>query len=242
MTPTPKDDPRALRTDRGGAPATGTRAETAVSDIFREVDEEIRKERYATLWKKYGAYVIAAAVALVLAVAGYQGWQQWQRSQALSASDSYNAAVAQLEQGNTEQGLQQLAQLSDPSGDGYALLSAFRRAELLAQQGQRQQAVQIWNEIAGSGGDDPLRQLADVFAVMHQVDGGDPDRLASRLQPLAAEDSPYRWTAIELQATLAHKQGDDETAVELFKQIADGGDVPPAQRRRATQMLELLQK
>jgi hypothetical protein len=213
-----------------------------VSDIFREVDEEIRKERYATLWKKYGAYVIAAAVVLVLAVAGYQGWQQWQRSQALSASDSYNAAVTQLEQGNTEQGLQQLGELADPSGDGYALLAAFRRAELLAEQGSTQEAVAIWNEIAGSGGSDPLRQLADVFAVMHQVDSGDPDQLAGRLQPLAAEDSPYRWTALELQATLAHKQGDDDQAIELFKQIADGGDVPPAQRRRATQMLELLQE
>jgi hypothetical protein len=213
-----------------------------VSDIFREVDEEIRKERYATLWKKYGAYVIALAVALVLAVAGYQGWQQWQRSQALSASDSYNAAVTQLEQGNTEQGLQQLGEMADPSGDGYALLAAFRQAELLAEQGATDQAVQIWNEIAGSGGSDPLRQLADVFAVMHQVDSGDPDQLAGRLQPLAAEGRPYRWTALELQATLAHKQGDDDQAVELFKQIADGGDVPPAQRRRATQMLELLQE
>lgn len=213
-----------------------------MSDIFREVDEEIRKERYATLWKKYGAYVIAAAVALVLAVAGYQGWQQWQRSQALSASDNYNAAVAQLEQGNTEQGLQQLAEIADPSGDGYALLAAFRRAELLAERGDSDQAVAIWNEIAGSGGDDPLRELATVFAVMHQVDGGAPDQLAGRLQPLAAEGSPYRWTAIELQATLAHKQGDDDRAIELFKQIADGGDVPPAQRRRATQMLELLQE
>lgn len=213
-----------------------------MSDIFREVDEEIRKERYATLWKKYGAYVIAAAVVLVLAVAGYQGWQQWQRSQALSASDNYNAAVAQLEQGNTEQGLQQLSEMADPTGDGYALLAAFRQAELLAEQGSTDEAVAIWNEIAGSGGSDPLRQLADVFAVMHQVDSGDPDQLAGRLQPLAAQDSPYRWTALELQATLAHKQGDDEKAIELFKQIADGGDVPPAQRRRATQMLELLQE
>ncbi len=213
-----------------------------MSDIFREVDEEIRKERYATLWKKYGAYAIAAAVAVVLAVAGYQGWQQWQRSQALSASNSYNAAVQQLEQDNTQQALQQLSQMAEPSGDGYALLAAFRQAELLAEQGETQQAVEIWNRIAGSGGDDPLRDLATVFAVMHQVDSGDPAQLAQRLQPLATEGSPYRWTALELRATLAHKQGNDDQAIELFKQVADGGDVPPAQRRRATQMLELLQE
>ena len=213
-----------------------------MSDIFREVDEEIRKERYATLWKKYGAYVIAGAVALVLAVAGWQGWQQWQRSQALDASDRYNAAVEQLRQGNTQQGLRQLGELADPGGDGYGLLAAFRQAELLAEQGDTEQAVQVWNRIAGGGGNESLRELATVFAVMHQVDSGDPDQLAGRLQPLASDDGPYRWTALELRATLAHKRGDDDQAVELWKQIADGGDVPPAQRRRATQMLELLQE
>nr|WP_276570075.1 tetratricopeptide repeat protein [Rhodovibrio salinarum] len=194
------------------------------------------------MWKKYGVFVIAAAVVLVLAVAGYQGWQQWQRSQALDASDSYNAAVQLLQQDETEQGLQKLAEMSDPSGSGYALLAAFRRAELLAEQGETEQAVQIWDRIADSGGNDPLRELATVFAVVHQVDSGDPEQLAEQLQPLASQESPYRWTALELQATLAHKQGDDAKAVELFKQIADGSDVPPAQRRRATQMLELLQE
>jgi hypothetical protein len=214
-----------------------------VTDIFREVDEEIRKERYYALWKKYGPWVIAGAVALVLAVAGWQGWQQWQRSQALDASDRYAEAVTTLNSGNREQALQQFSEMAEPSGDGYALLAAYRRAELLAQQGATQEAVRIWNDIAATGGSRAVRELATVFAVMHQIgtDGADPNKLAARLEPLTGSDGAYRWTALELQAELARQQDDTDKAVELYKQIAEGSDVPPAQRRRATQMLELLE-
>ena len=213
-----------------------------MSDIFREVDEEIRKERYASLWKKYGPYVIGAAVALVLGVAGYQGWQQWQRSQAIEASNAYADAVAQAEAGNVEPALQQFGEMSEPGASGYGLLAAFREAELRAQQGDVEAAVGIWNRIAGSSGTpQPFGDLATIFAVQHRIDDGDPAALAQRLQPLAEGNGAFRWTAVELQAFLAREQGDSERAVELYRQIADASNVPPAQRQRATQMLALLE-
>jgi hypothetical protein len=74
------------------------------------------------------------------------------------------------------------------------------------------------------------------------MDDGDPAQLASRLQPLAEGEGAFRLTAVELQALLAHKQGERARAVELYKQVADAADVPPAQRQRATQMLALLRQ
>ena len=43
--------------------------------FLREIDEELRQEHYEKLWKRYGKYVIGAAVALVVTVAGYQTWR-----------------------------------------------------------------------------------------------------------------------------------------------------------------------
>ncbi len=186
--------------------------------------------------------MIGAAVALVLAVAGYQGWQQWQRSQQLEASDTYAAAVAQAEAGDVEAALQQLGEMSDPRGDGYGLLAAFRQAELLAEQGDREAALQIWDRIAASANAPrPFADLATIFAVQHRIASGDPAQLSERLQSVADSDVAFRWTAVELQAYLAREQGDDARAVELYKRIADASDVPPAQRQRATQMLALLE-
>ena len=44
-----------------------------VSDIFTEVDEEVRREQLKKLWDKYGNYAVAAAVLLVLAIGGWRG-------------------------------------------------------------------------------------------------------------------------------------------------------------------------
>ena len=40
-----------------------------MSDIFHEVDEEVRREQLKKLWQKYGWLVIAACVLVVLAAA-----------------------------------------------------------------------------------------------------------------------------------------------------------------------------
>ena len=57
-----------------------------MADIFREVDEEVRAERAKELWRKYGAFVVGAAVLAVLAVGGFQLWKHMQAEAAAEAS------------------------------------------------------------------------------------------------------------------------------------------------------------
>ena len=46
-----------------------------LSDIIREVDEELRREDWEKVSEKYGKFVIAGAVGIVLATAAVVGWQ-----------------------------------------------------------------------------------------------------------------------------------------------------------------------
>ena len=64
-----------------------------MSDIFREVDEDIRNERFKRLWDRFGPYVIGVAVLIVVVTAGYRGWQYWQNSQAAATGDRFVAAI-----------------------------------------------------------------------------------------------------------------------------------------------------
>src|SRR5262249_57456300 len=50
---------------------------TFVSDIFHEVDEEVRREQLKKLWDRYGNYAVAAAVLLIAAVAAWRGLIVW---------------------------------------------------------------------------------------------------------------------------------------------------------------------
>lgn len=213
-----------------------------MSDLFREVDEEIRHERYMRLWKRYGPWLIGAAVALVLVVAGYQGWQAYTRDRAMTAAADYAAAVDKAEAGNRAAAIQALGKLSDSAPRGYRLVASFRRAELQAAAGDTEAAIATWQSIAKDAETpDPYGTLAKLFAIMHRMDGGDTGVLRKDLQPIADGDNPFRTTALELQAVLAARAGEQERAVELYKRIAEGADVPRQQRQRATQMIARLE-
>ncbi len=156
-----------------------------MSDIFREVDEEIRQENYAKLWKRYGSFAIGLAVLLVAAVAGYQIWQGYDLQRRTELSDRYATVTTQVVEDQDDAARAALAEIADPADRGYGTLAAFAQAQRLAEAGNTAEATAIWDEIAEqSPAGDSFRAIATLLSVMHQMDSGDPAALQARLQPL----------------------------------------------------------
>ena len=61
--------------------------------LFREVDEEVRQEQLKKLWDRYGNYVIALCLGIVIAVAALKGWQYWQLKQSQTGAAAYANAL-----------------------------------------------------------------------------------------------------------------------------------------------------
>ena len=211
-----------------------------MSDIFREVEEDLRRDQAAKAWKKYGSFVIGAAVAVVLATLAFQLWQNWQSERRLKLSDQFSAAQQLASGADAETALAALADLGGPDG-GYGTLAAFERARLLAEAGRREEAIAIWAELAAEAKSGPaLQGAARLFMVMHQVDDGDPAALQAELQPLLAAGNGFRPPALELSAILALRQGDRERAHQIYTELADDLNTPPGLRGRAAQMVATL--
>jgi hypothetical protein len=211
-----------------------------VADIFKEVDEELRRDHAAKVWKKYGPFVIGAAVALVAATAAYQIWTWWDVKQRTEMSRSYAAAVALFEQGRTEDAAAAFGAVAE-GGGGYSLLAAFNEARLLAEAGDIDAAIQAWDRLAANSSAGPaFRGAATLLSIMHQSDSGDPAELEARLAPLTEEGSGFRPIALELTAVMALRQGDRARAREIYTRLADDRTAPVGLRGRASQMLAAL--
>jgi hypothetical protein len=211
-----------------------------VSDIFREIDEELRRDNLLQLWKRYGRYVIAGAVVILAVAGGVAAWRQHQLSERKAVSTRYFGALSAIGAGKNADVEKMFAALSQ-TGGGYALLARFEQAGLLADSGDKAGAIAIYDSIAkSSDADSEFRDLATLLSVMRGLPDGDPKAAVERLAPLTKTGEPWRPTALDLTAAADLKAGDKPAALKIYKELADDLAAPEGLRSRAAQLAAAL--
>lgn len=213
-----------------------------MSDLFREVDEEVRQEQIITFLKRFGRAIIAVVVAAIAALAGYNYWQSQLQGEREAESEQFEAAVGLMADGEVAAAADQFAALEDETGrQGYGMLAGFRRADALAQSGDINGAVAAYDAIAADSGVEGFyRDLSRISAANLLVDTASPEEIDERLISLSGEDSNHRFSALELRATAHFRARDIDTARALFEQVSEEAPVTSGARLRAAQMLEVL--
>jgi hypothetical protein len=215
-------------------------AGACVSDIFREIDEELRRDNLLKLWSRYGRYIVAVAVAVLLLAGGFVAWRNHQVSERLAQSARYAGAVALGRAGKSADARIVFESVAREGG-GYSVLAAFENAALLAKSGDRKGAVAAYDRIADSSGvGSNFRDLAILHAVMESPPGADPKAAITRLAPLTAPGNPWRPTALELTAAAQLQLGDQKGALGAYKRLADDLATPRDLRARAAEMVAAL--
>jgi hypothetical protein len=211
-----------------------------VSDIFREIDEELRRDSLLKLWSRYGRYVIAVAVAALVIAGGIVAWRDHQLTERRAQSTLYAGALALARDGKEADAIKVFAAIAQ-EGRGYGLLASFEEAGLVAKSGNRDAAIADYDRIAADDDLDPgLRGLALLLSVMQGLPGADSGKTVQRLAPLTETGNPWRPTALELTALARLKSGDKSGALDLYKGLADDLTAPPSLRARAAEMAAAL--
>ncbi len=212
-----------------------------MGDIFEEVDEEVRRERLARLWQKYGKFAVAALVLIIGGTAATVGWREYAAKRQRDFSDRFVAALDQARNGKQEEALAALEALAADAPSGYEMVARFRLAALRAATGDGEGAAEVYDALAEDTSLDPVyRDLAVLLAVMQRIDTGDTAALERRLTPLLTEEGAWRYTAREVAALLALRRGDRNKARDEYTRLADDLDAPQATRARAAEMIRAL--
>lgn len=189
-------------------------------NIFREVDEELRRERVRKLWRRFAPYVIGAAIGVVLIVAINEGWSWYRDTNSARASDQYFSALELLEKGDVAGGQAALDAIEASGNGGYAMLARFKEAALLAKEGKADEAVAAYDALSTSESNVRLRELALVLAANILVDSGDLAAVEARVGGLAVDGNPMRNAAREAIGLTQYKAGDLQAARATFEAIA----------------------
>jgi len=212
-----------------------------VSDLFREVDEDLRRDRAVELWKRYGNYALVLALALVIGTGAYMAWRDYERRQAIEAGGQFFAAAELAAQGNAQAAAQSFDTLARDASGGYAALARLRAAALTAQTDDPAAAEAAYRAIVDdSGAGLAVRNAASLLAALHALERTDPAELQRQLAALQVEGGPWRYSAIEFSALAAARAGDAQKARDLYIRLADDPAAPPGLRARAAEMLAAL--
>ena len=211
-----------------------------MSDIFREIDEELRRDNLLKLWTRYRRHIVSLVALVLVAAGGIVAWRDHQLSERRAQSMRYSAALSIVREGKDAEAAKVFAEIAKEGG-GYATLAAFEEAELQAKSGDRKGAAAAYDRIASTGGVAPVfRELATLLSAMQAMPDGDPHSVIDRLAPLTSPGNPWRSTALELTAAARLKAGDKSGALEVYKTLADDLAAPQGMRTRAAEIVAAL--
>lgn len=211
-----------------------------VSDIFREIDEELRRDNLRKLWSRYGKHVVAGVLVVVLIVGGIVAWRDHQANERRAQGARFTSALALARQGKEAEAAKLFGALAQEGG-GYSVAGAFEQAELLAKSGDRKGAIAVYDKLAAAAGiDSEFRDLAVLLSVMQSLPDGDPKAAIERLQLLTASGNPWRASALDLTAAAKLRAGDRGGALQIYQQLADDLAAPQGLRARAAEMAAAL--
>ena len=210
-----------------------------MSDIFREVDEDVRREKLQQLWERHSNLLIAFALLIVLGVGGWRGYEWWESQKAAESGTAFEAAIALAEADKHAEAQAAFAKIADEGSSGYRILARFREAAELAKSDPAAATNSYDALAADSSLGRALQDLAAVRAGLIVVDSAPLAELSTRLEPLTASDRPFRHIARELLVLGAWRLGDTAVAKRWFDLIATDAETPAGTRQRIEVLMSL---
>lgn len=211
-----------------------------MSDIFHEVDEEVRREQWKKLWDQYGVYFVALAVLVVASVAAWRGYDYWQTKKAAEFGAQFNAAAILSEQGKHDEAEKAFTRIAAEGTSGYRVLARMRAAAEVAERDPKA-AIAAYDDLAASAATgQPMQDLAALRAGMILVDTAPLAELTRRLEPLAGAGAPFRHSARELLAFAAWKAGDAAALRKWSQLVRDDPESPASLRNRVDVLMALV--
>jgi hypothetical protein len=212
-----------------------------LTDLFSEIEQDLRREQAKQLWEKYGIYLAGAALAVILIASAVVGWRAWEKSRAEASSTRYDEVLAAAAKQKPEEAAKALGEFANGATSGYAAMARMHQAAFLATAGDAKAAVAVYDQVAGQSGLSAIMKgMATIKAALLLVDTATYDEMNARLGSLDEASNPWRNNARELLGLSAYKSGKYAEAAVSFAAIISDPAATAGLRDRAHVMQALL--
>lgn len=193
-----------------------------MSDIFREVDEALQREKAAQFWKKHGATLVIFALILIGGTGLTTAYRVWNENRNAAETSRLINAVESTD------GIPALEKLAGDTRPGPATIARMNAAARLAADKKFADASKLYEQVADdTAAPADLRDLATILYVQSvQQTNAAPDykALAEKLKKAANSKSGAFALKARLESALLYGDGLKDYASAL--KMLDGFEAP----------------
>ena len=211
-----------------------------MANIFNEVDEDIRKERYQNLWSNYGKYIIAFLMLIVIAFSLTQYFQAKNISDNKAILDMYFSAAEGIEKNQLDFANNELEIVYNQKNKMLAALSGFKMSETYLNNNQKEEAILLLEKIVDNRSLESIyRELALYKYIMINFENIDISSIEKKIVSIGVNKNnlhPYFQEIIGIKYLTA---GNIEKANSVFTDLLLNEDTPFDLKMRLDKLIQI---
>lgn len=211
-----------------------------MTDLFEEVEEQLRSDRYKQFARKALPWLLGIAAAALIATLGYWGYDSYRGKQIATASEQYAAAMDAFAAGDKAKAQELWTTVSQSQAKAYKSLSLMHLGAFAVEANKPADAVKLFDEAAAASPDPIIGDAARLKSAFALLDTAPLKDLEGRLKPLMEDGHPYRVQAREALAFAKLNAGDLAGARGDFVLISQSLDAQQGAQARAQAAISLI--
>jgi hypothetical protein len=204
-----------------------------VVDVFEEVEEEMRAEKWRRLAIKYLPWIGGLLLLALLIALGVWGYDAWRKAETNKASEAYARGVEALQKGDRPAATKAFTESAEANTSAYKALALMNLGGLLIEDEKTAEAVKRFDEAAKATSAPLIADAARLKAALAVLDTAPYAELEERLRPLTEDGRPYRPLAREALGIAMLKDGKTKEARGEFVVLTLRTDTPETLKARA---------
>jgi hypothetical protein len=210
-----------------------------VADIFDEVEEQLRSEKYRNIFFRVLPWAVGLGLAALIGAFGWWGWDSWHTRAANKASENYSVAL-DLVQSDPDRAFTKFEEVVKGPSRAYKALALMQQGAIRLEAHKTPEAVKLYDQAAKDAPDVVIADMARLKSALALMDTAPYAAMEERLKPLTEEKRPYRAEAFEALAMAKLQAGRAKDARSDFSVLTLMASAPQSVRERAQAAISLI--
>lgn len=198
-----------------------------MSELFREIEDDIKRERYDKLWNSFGKLMVFVSIGVIAATIAVVVWQNYTQARAMEKTGDFIKGIDRLNIEDYKGAIGIFDKLSEDDSSSYYGLSLLRKAQAQTAISDGEGALKTYKTLVES---DPV--FGQLARLMLPAKGTDVEK--------PRNGAPFFYVQSEARAWQLLKLGEKDNAVAQFLAILRDQRTPFSMRSRVRESLQHL--